>query len=436
MQVPALTGSRLRERRLALGRRQGEVAAAVGISASYLNLIEHNRRAIAVGLLDRLAAVLQVPVAELRAGAAAAVLEEMRAAALRVGAGLPDLDRAAEFAGRYPGWAAVVARLETQAAGMTRALEVLHDRMSHDPHLSASLHEVLSAASSVQAAAGILAETEDIEPEWRLRFQQNLHHDSARLALGAQALADYLEGVGRAHEQGIAAPSEEVEAWLAAHDWQVAEARPDEMVSGAAQGLGRALAAQAASDARLLPAAPFARARAEVGTDPWRLAAMFSVEVLVVMRRLALDPGPGSGSGSGLGPGPGLGSGAEMGLVLCDASGTLTFKKPVAGFPLPRFGSACPLWPLFAALGRPMVPLDMVVETLGPAGARFRVMAFAQPRFPEGPHGPELREAAMLIMPLAGVAGAGVPGMAVGSSCRICLRAICPARREPSILTI
>ena len=47
MPMSALTGSRLRGRRVALGMRQADLAALVGLSASYLNLIEHNRRRIA-----------------------------------------------------------------------------------------------------------------------------------------------------------------------------------------------------------------------------------------------------------------------------------------------------------------------------------------------------------------------------------------------------
>ncbi len=44
MPMTALTGSRLRERRTALGLRQSDLAERAGISPSYLNLIEHNRR--------------------------------------------------------------------------------------------------------------------------------------------------------------------------------------------------------------------------------------------------------------------------------------------------------------------------------------------------------------------------------------------------------
>ncbi|TAG27321.1 MAG: XRE family transcriptional regulator, partial [Rhodobacterales bacterium] len=58
MPLSALTGNRLRERRLANGIRQADLAAMVGISASYLNLIEHDRRKVHGALLARLADAL------------------------------------------------------------------------------------------------------------------------------------------------------------------------------------------------------------------------------------------------------------------------------------------------------------------------------------------------------------------------------------------
>jgi predicted transcriptional regulator len=119
-----------------------------------------------------------------------------------------------------------------------------------------------------------------------------------------------------------------------------------------------------------------------------------------------------------------------VGLVTCDGSGTLTFRKPAIGFPLPRFGSACPLWPLYAALGRPMQPFEARVQMAGQNDRRHRVFAWAEARYPLGLRGPELRDAAMLILPDD---GAG-PVLPVGSSCRVCARSDCPARREPSIL--
>jgi predicted transcriptional regulator/DNA-binding XRE family transcriptional regulator len=411
MPVSALTGSRLRERRVALGLRQADLAATAGISASYLNLIEHNRRRISENLLAQLAQALGQPVAMFQEGVGGAVLEGLRAAAAEVPGA--EVDRIEDFAGRYPGWAGVVTSLHQRAAGLQRALEAMNDRMSHDPHLSASLHEVLSAVSSVRSTAAILADTEDIEPEWRARFHRNLHQDSERLALGAEALVSYLDTAGQADEQGIASPQEEVEAWLAAADWRVLDDGAG-LASGAARAMARDLAAVMRADAAALPDQAFAQALDEIGPDPARLAARFGVDELAAFRRIALRPQ------------------AEVGLVVCDASGTLTFRKPVAGFALPRFGAACPLWPLFAALGQPMRPIETVIETAGPQGRRFLVRAFCRLRFPGGFRGPELREAAMLILPDHARTG---EALAVGSTCRVCQRLQCPARREPSILT-
>ena len=209
----------------------------------------------------------------------------------------------------------------------------------------------------------------------------------------------------------MASPQEELEAWLAGHDWQATDARG--LASAAARQMAQAWLAQTARDLAAYPAAAFQQALAELGPDPAALAARFGGDVLAAFRRIALQPG------------------SATGLVICDASGTLTFRKPVAGFALPRFGAACPLWPLFAALSRPMTPIETVIETAGPQPARFRVRAFCQPQFPQGFRGPELREAAMLILPEIGRAA---EALAIGSTCRICQRVDCPARREPSIL--
>lgn len=101
---------------------------------------------------------------------------------------------------------------------------------------------------------------------------------------------------------------------------------------------------------------------------------------------------------------------------------------------MPRFGAACPLWPLFTALSRQMAPVEVVVET--PANRLFLVRACAETCYPEGFGGPDLREAAMLILPApVGPAQQG-SRLRIGSACRIRPRSACPARREPSILTL
>jgi transcriptional regulator with XRE-family HTH domain len=423
MPLSALTGTRLRERRLAARLRQADVAVAAGISASYLNLIEHNRRKVTPDVAERLSEVLGLDRATLSGGSEAALVEGLRSAAGRALTNPVELDRLEEFVGRFPGWAGLVADLDGRVQGLERAVAALNDRMTHDPHLSQALHELLSSLSAVRATAAILAETPDLSRDWADRFHRNLYGDSERLASGAEALVAYLDAGSTMAEQGIAAPQEEVEDWLSRRDWTITDAELAEgleaevagLASSAARLLARYQLNRASADAVALPALVLSAAVAAEGPDPLAIAGKLSLGPMLVMRRMAALPS------------------LAAGLVICDASGTLTFRKPAAGFPLPRFGAACPLWPLYAALGRPMQPVETFVEIAGQSGRTFRVVAWCDLSRPGGPRGPELREAAMLILPVDAVpAGA----LTVGSSCRICPRSGCPARREPSILSV
>ncbi len=421
-----LIGTLLRERRLALGLRQAEVAVGAGISPSYLNLIEHNRRKVGPDLLARLAGILGADVGSLADGAGSPLLDDLRAAAAMVPGAGAELDRAEDFAGRFPGWAAAFAAMAARSGQLERLVAALNDRITHDPHLSAALHEVLSSAASVRSTAAILAGTEDIDPDWRARFHRNLHQDSERLALGAEALVAYLDGAGaQGDDAPLAAPQDELDGWLAARGWQLAEleapggmkllgAEVAGLASGAARRMATAFLHEAADEAARVPAAKLRAALVRHKSDPAAVAVEFGVPVLTVMRRMALQPG------------------APEGLVICDASGTLMFRKPIDGFALPRFGAACPLWPLFTALGRPMAPVSEVIETAGRAPRLFAALAISETHLPQGFTGPELRVAGMLLRPMDVAEG---PALGVGTSCRICPRSGCPARREPSILT-
>ena len=127
--------------------------------------------------------------------------------------------------------------------------------------------------------------------------------------------------------------------------------------------------------------------------------------------------------------------GSKAGLVVCDASGTMVFRKPAEGFALPRFGSACPLWPIYTALGRGSGVVLAEVQTAGRGGRRFRTISYCALRYPQGAAGVELREASMLIEPVAGTGG-GAEALLVGSTCRICPRANCDQRaHHAAVLT-
>jgi hypothetical protein len=405
----ALVGARVRARRRELGLSQADVARAAGMSGSYLNLIEHDRRRIGPAALARLAAALQVAAPVLTGEDAGARVEDLRAAAAALPEAGAEGGRAEEMAARFPGWAGLV----LAQAGRIRALEStvagLNDRLGQDPHLDAALQEVLQAAASVRSTAAILAETEDIEPVWRRRFHANLDADSARLSSGAEALVAWLDAGGQDEMPG-GAPQDEVEDWLAGRGWHLEGVAAEDLAALAtapARALARALAEDAAADAAAFPV---------LSDDPLVVAAQAPGRgVVAAMRRIALA------------------AGARVGLVIADGAGALVLRKPAGGFPLPRGGAGCPLWPLYAALARPGAPLAAVGELPGPVPRRFLLRAFGEWHWPAGFGGPELRRAGMLISPLVQVPAGQVP-LPVGGSCRICPRAACPARREPSIL--
>lgn len=441
MSRPALTGTRIRERRLVRGLGQAELARAVGISASYLNLIEHNRRKAGPELIARFARALGVEPAALTEGGETALIAGLREAAAAgpaPGAPPPELDRVEEFVGRFPGWAGLLAAASGRIAALERMVDRLSDRLAHDPQLSAALHDLLSAAAAVRSTAAILAETEDIDPDWRARFHRNLHADSVRLGEGAEAIVRHLDAAAEAGETGLATPQEEFEAWLARQGHHIAALeRPQppapetllrgqpELAGAASQALALAFLRRYARDARALPLASLRAALAEEGPDPGRIARRCGVEPGVVFRRLASLPGP---------EGPGERRGTAPGLVLCDGSGSFTYRKPLEGFPLPRFGAACPLWPLYQALSRPLTPIRAVVEMAGRLPQRFLVYAWCAPLLPPDFETPPVLEAAMLILPEPPAEGARPPALAVGPGCRVCPRTGCAARREPSIL--
>ena len=423
-----LTGSRIRERRMILGVRQAELARKAGISASYLNLIEHNRRRIGGKLLVDLAQVLGVEPSMLSEGAEAALVASLREAAAESRVPTAELDRVEEFAGRFPGWAEVLAGGYHRIARLERTVEVLSDRLTHDPHLAASLHEVLSTAAAIRSTASILAEPEELEAEWLNRFHKNLNEDSLRLAESSRALVNFLDqSAGGKDRPGV--PQEEAEEFCLAHEFHFPEleagtASPEDLiatspllVSDAAKRIARAALIQYQEDALALPLEEVAAAIKAKGLSPDELAAGFGCSMPRVLRRLAGLPAQVLGS--------------ESGLVICDGSGSILFRKPLEGFALPRFGASCPLWPIYSALRQPLVPLRRQVVQQGRSVQGFECYAVSwnhvEPRFEADP----LYRAVMLVLPQK---APEATAQVVGASCRICPVQECPARREPSIL--
>ncbi|NCO87072.1 MAG: DUF2083 domain-containing protein [Rhodobacterales bacterium] len=430
-----LTGSRIRARRLDLGLSQAALAQAVAVSPSYLNLIEHNRRRIGGRLLNDIARVLAVDAAVLTSGAEGMLVSALQAAAAMAGH-LPEMDRLEEFAGRFPGWAGLIAAQAARIAALEGQVAAMTDRLSHDPRLATSLHAVISAATAIRASADILTTGGALDPDWQDRFHRNILSDSVRLAESSRALAGYLEQAEGAGDTALRSPMDEVAAVLDGWGWHVPAletpaAGAAEALAAAVPGIGaaaRALLAgwlrRYAEDAAALPLAPFLQAGAGgAGADPLALAARFGVALDRVLRRIATLPTDGRGPFAG-----------PVGLVVCDAAGVIVTMRPAPGLALGRGGEACPLWPLYRVLGQPGQPVRAEVRLPGERAARFLCYAVAVARPADAWDAPPLVEATMLAIPDAQAPLRDAVPVAAGPGCRICPRAGCAARREPSII--
>lgn len=432
-----LTGVRIRDRRLDKGISQTELAKLAGISPSYLNLIEHNRRRIAGKVLNAIARALELEASVLTEVAEPALLEALDLAAASAPESGAEQARAREFADRFPGWAATVASQTRRVSELEERVAALSDRLAHDQHLDRSLHEVISVVSSIRSTASILASAEALDEDWQSRFHQNLHGDSLRLAEASQALATYLDAP-KEQDAGRLTAVDVVEQLFddLGHHIAVLEAlggrtsaAPDNgeveaaiaellrpIATPQARALGESWLRSYVQDVTALPMPRLVNCISDCGYDPGAVAEVLGLPLPLVMRRMAALP-----AGAGHPP---------IGYAVCDAAGGLIRVKSVSDFALPRAGTACPLWPLYRALTRPGAPVKAVVAMPGAAASRMTCYALAEPVGPVGFDIAPVYQSVMLVVSDAPLTDS-VP---VGRTCRVCPRADCKERREPSIL--
>ncbi|GMV48003.1 MAG: hypothetical protein AMXMBFR66_34010 [Pseudomonadota bacterium] len=191
----SLIGPTLRERRRALGITQSRLAADVGISASYLNLIESDKRNIAGALLKRIAEALGLAVDELDGAAERRLLDDLNELTGEPLLADLQLDPAAAhgLASGQRDWARALIRLHRAWLDRGRAVGALSDRLNQDPFLGGAVHSLLSQVAAIRSSSEILETVADLEPQQRQRFVSIVGNESARLAEVAKALAAFFD---------------------------------------------------------------------------------------------------------------------------------------------------------------------------------------------------------------------------------------------------
>ena len=439
---------------------QADLAAAVGISASYLNLIEWNKRRIAGAKLRKIADALDVPLDELEGSAERRLLEVLTEIAHlpSLGALEVETERTSELIARFPGWAkGVSALVRSEREAVTRA-QTLSDRLSNDPFLSETVHRMLTRIASIRSAADILSDYPELPVERRDRFDRIIREESHALSQVGEALASYLDKAEDADR--ILTPLDEVEALFEARENHfpeieaVADAlapaltdprpisrrakardlvderlgeRIQDFVAGQPQmttiaARRRALEALSdyAIDAILMPMTAFAERAAALRYDIEALAEAFSVDVEAVCRRLAALP-----RGEDV---------PRFGYVRANAAGTIIDMLGLEGLALPRYAAACPLWVLYRAQQSPEAVIRQ--RALFPSGGRFVFVARARHQGTTGFGKPRHYVTDMIAMKegeaqhTVYAPDASVPVEEVGPACRLCPRRSCLHRVE------
>ncbi|WMT85437.1 short-chain fatty acyl-CoA regulator family protein [Pelagibacterium sp. 26DY04] len=169
---------------------QAALARSVGISPSYLNLIEANKRQVGGTLLQRIAAELEITIGELTGEAEHRLIHELTEAfadPVLADVGL-SADQARSLVATQPQIAQMIARLHRAYAAAAVSADAYANRLRADPLLSQLLHQVLSRITAVRSSAEILDEIKDLSSEERERFVGSISREARGLTAVAQNL--------------------------------------------------------------------------------------------------------------------------------------------------------------------------------------------------------------------------------------------------------
>jgi predicted transcriptional regulator/transcriptional regulator with XRE-family HTH domain len=436
-------GARLKRLRQRLDASQSQMAAAIGVSPSYLNLIERNQRPLTVQVLLKLSRAYGIDVAELSGndgGETVEALREVFADPLLVGE-IASPAELADFADAAP----------NAARGMTRLFEAYREALVRLSDLSQSM--VHQGTAPADAAARSPFQRVQVYFEEHGPAFAPLEEAADEIAAGLKPRDDPAEAL-RAHLKQRLRTGVRI---LPAHVMPVEQLRYDRhtltlflservplverpflmarqiallahrslldrlteaagMADPEAARLCRAGFARRLGEAVLAPAGRLAAAARDTGCDVMRLSQRFVLRPSRIMARLAALGAAGT---EGIPP---------AFMLTLDASGTVIARIPGAGFPFPKLAPLCARLPLFDGLtpGRPVVA-DLVL----PDGSVFAVTALAEESPADADLPPPRRLS--LIGWRQTIEGRGASARPVGVTCRLCERSECAHRSNPML---
>lgn len=180
---------------MSIGLSQAALARAVGVSPTYLNLIENNKRAIGGRLLVRIGERLGLDLAQLSGETEARsiqVIEELLGDPVMAGIAM---EQAAirDFVARFPEAGLALTRLYRLYQDASASIDSYLHRLRSDPLLSEMLHQVLNRISAIRSVAEILDKEADLSEVDEKRFVATINRESEDLTNIARRLVDYFD---------------------------------------------------------------------------------------------------------------------------------------------------------------------------------------------------------------------------------------------------
>jgi len=444
-------GSKVREVRRAHRLTQARLAEDLGISASYLNLIEHNRRPLPAALLLQLAQRFELDLASFAVDDS----ERVKAELMEVfGDSLFDDDRLTrddvhDLVRHQPNLAKAVRRLydawqgaREQAVTLAGAdAEVVGRRVLPSEEVSDLLQsrgnhfpEIEAAAEALTAEAGF--DTQRMQQglirhlEGPLRYRvvfappEELGGAVRRLDRATRELyiAETLSGPSRhfqlAHTIGLLCHSDLLD--------QLSD--DPKITHPEAQRLARVALANYFAAALLMPYEAFLQAAVTSRYDVERLGHRFRVSFEQVCHRLTSLRRPGR-------------EGVPFHLIRIDIAGNISKRFSASGIRFARYSGACPRWNVFRALLTPEVITTQV--SVMPDGEVFFCLARTVRKGDGGYRsahtihavglGCRVQDAAALVYADGVDLQRTESAVPIGVTCRLCERRDCEQRAMPSV---
>ncbi|MGB7286238.1 MAG: short-chain fatty acyl-CoA regulator family protein [Salaquimonas sp.] len=446
-------GPRIRRIRNTMSLTQTAMAEQLGISPSYLNLIERNQRPLTVQLLLKLASAFDINLEELKGEGSGSqtALKEVFADPL-LSDELPGDQELVEIAEAAPNAANGVLKLyrayresqerlsdlnsllaqegrQTSLVSVKRPVDEVHEKLESKVNYFPLIEEQAAQFSaSLGSGAEFLSNLKDwlrkehnisvrllpvhAMPLWRRRFDRH----SMRLFL-SERLSPFDQLREVAMEACLLFMPEAIKGELGKL----------KLTNDEAIRIARFELARYAAHAVMMPYDAFLDAATRCRYDVDVLRSRFSVSFEQVVNRLTMLQKTGS-------------QGIPFFMLEIDHAGNRFRRAGSQGYPQAQFGGSCPKLPIHAAFSQPGKILVEDVEM--PDGEQFMVIA----RTLEGPQGAfdeRVRRTAILLgcsalyinQTVYGdvLRGSAMKPTPIGPICRLCERQGCLSRAEPPI---